>query len=65
MPKPSPRQTEILQGLADGLARPDIARNLKIGEETLKTHVSRACLALHAKTSGHAIAIALRRGYIN
>lgn len=35
----SPRENDVLRGIRDGLSLPEIARKLKIGWETARTHL--------------------------
>jgi DNA-binding NarL/FixJ family response regulator len=57
------RETEVLRLLAKGLANKEIARDLGIGEKTVKTHVSNilAKLAVQSRTQAalHAVHIGL------
>ena len=43
----SPRENEVLTALARGRSNKEIARELSIGEETVKTHVSNILSKLH------------------
>ena len=60
----SPREQEILDGIARGLPGEEIAARLEISPETVRTHVRNAMEKLEAHTRAHAVAIALRRGEI-
>ena len=60
----SPRESEILELLSHGLTGESIARELVLSAETIKTHIRNAMLKLEASTRVHAIAIAIRSGYI-
>jgi DNA-binding NarL/FixJ family response regulator len=51
------KQVEVLQLLADGLERKQIAERMGIGEETVKTHLAEARRRLGARTSAQAVAI--------
>jgi two-component system NarL family response regulator len=63
-PKPSltPRETQVLAHVADGLSQEEIGRRLSISPETVRTHVRKACERLDARTRTHAVAKALRLG---
>jgi DNA-binding NarL/FixJ family response regulator len=55
----SPKQLTALRLLAQGLERKQIADEMGIGEETVKTHLSEVRRKLGARTSAHAVAIGL------
>jgi DNA-binding NarL/FixJ family response regulator len=61
----TPREREILQLLADGLANTDVADRLFISQETVKSHVRHILTKLEADTRTHAVAIALRQAIID
>jgi DNA-binding NarL/FixJ family response regulator len=54
-----PKQLAALRLLAQGLERKQIAEQMGIGEETVKTHLSEVRRKLGARTSAHAVAIGL------
>ena len=60
----SPRESEILNLLADGLANKEIAWRLKISDHTVKFHVTSIFNKLNASTRAEAVAIGARRGLI-
>jgi DNA-binding NarL/FixJ family response regulator len=55
----SPKQLTALRLLAQGLERKQIADEMGIGEETVKTHLSEVRRKLGARTSAQAVAIGL------
>jgi DNA-binding NarL/FixJ family response regulator len=59
------RQREILQLLANGESTTVAARELDLGEETVKTHTKHALARLGAKNRTHAVAIAIRECLID
>jgi DNA-binding NarL/FixJ family response regulator len=61
-PALTPRETEVLSHVADGLSQEEIGRRLSISPETVRTHVRKACDRLNARTRTHAVATALRLG---
>jgi DNA-binding NarL/FixJ family response regulator len=61
----SNREREILDLLAQGLTGEQVAERLVLSAETVKTHIRNAMSKLEAHTRVHAIAIALREGYIS
>lgn len=61
----SPREREIMDLLAQGLTGEAVAERLVLSSETVKTHIRNAMNKLEATTRVHAIAIALREGYIS
>ena len=65
MPSLSKREREIMDLLAQGLTGEQVADKLFLSSETVKTHIRNAMSKLEAPTRVHAIAIALREGYIS
>jgi DNA-binding NarL/FixJ family response regulator len=63
-PTLSPRETEVLALLADGLAVAQIAKTLYISESTTKTHISKLYDKLGAANRAQALMTAMRRGLI-
>jgi len=61
---PTPRETEVLQLVADGLANREIGERLFLSEETVKSHVRHLLAKLHARSRAHAVAVGFRRGLI-
>jgi DNA-binding NarL/FixJ family response regulator len=64
-PSLSNREREVLDLLARGLTGEQVAEHLVLSSETVKTHIRNAMNKLEANTRVHAIAIALREGYIS
>jgi DNA-binding CsgD family transcriptional regulator len=58
------REHEVLMLLAQGLRLDEIAKNLGIGTETVRTHVRHASTRLGAANRTHAVAIAIRQKLI-
>jgi DNA-binding NarL/FixJ family response regulator len=65
LPALSNREREVLDLLAQGLTGEGVAEQLVLSAETIKTHIRNAMGKLEASTRVHAIAIALREGYIS
>jgi DNA-binding NarL/FixJ family response regulator len=61
-PTLTPRESEVLAHVADGLSHEEIGRRLSISPETVRTHVRKACERLNARTRTHAVATAIRLG---
>jgi DNA-binding NarL/FixJ family response regulator len=61
----SKREREIMDLLAQGLTGEQVAERLFLSPETIKTHIRNAMSKLEANTRVHAIAIALREGFIS
>jgi DNA-binding NarL/FixJ family response regulator len=61
----SKREREIIELLAQGMTGEQVADHLVLSSETVKTHIRNAMGKLEASTRVHAIAIALREGYIS
>ncbi len=64
-PKLSPRESEILALLADGLGVGPIARRLFISESTAKTHIARIYEKLGAANRAQAIMRAVQSGLLS
>ncbi|MFN3612975.1 MAG: response regulator [Rubrimonas sp.] len=58
----SPRETQVLKGLCDGLSNKEIARRLALQEPTIKLHVKTLCRKLGARNRTHAAMLARERG---
>jgi DNA-binding CsgD family transcriptional regulator len=56
----TPRELEVLALVAEGYSTREIARELWITEETVRTHVRRLLERLGARTRAHAVSIAYR-----
>lgn len=56
----SPREREALRLYSCGLARKRIALEMRISEHTVKDHLTAARRKLFARSTAHAVAIALR-----
>ena len=61
----SKREREIMELLSQGLTGEQVAERLFLSPETIKTHIRNAMAKLEANTRVHAIAIALREGFIS
>jgi len=59
------RETEILTYIAEGNSNKEIAHILEISEQTIKNHVSAILRKLNANDRAHAVALALRSGWIS
>jgi DNA-binding NarL/FixJ family response regulator len=64
LPQLSPREREIMHLMAEGYTAQDIATQLGVSVETVRTHVRNVIRKLQARNRVHAIAIALQRGDI-
>jgi NarL family two-component system response regulator YdfI len=60
----TPRETEVLRMLAEGLVNKDIASRLRISEHTVKFHISSILEKLGASTRTEAVTLGIRRGLI-
>ena len=58
------RETQIVGYIAEGNSNKQIARRLEISEQTIKNHVSSILRKLNANDRAHAVALALRNGWI-
>ena len=59
------RHREVLQQFADGADGKEAAVELGITEQTVRTHLKGARARLGARNTAHAIAMAIRRGWID
>jgi len=59
------RETQILTYIAEGNSNKEVARILSISEQTIKNHVSAILRKLNVNDRAHAVALALRSGWIS
>jgi DNA-binding NarL/FixJ family response regulator len=58
------REIDVLRLIASGNSNKQIADRLKIGEATVKSHVTNVLSKLGANDRAHAVTIGLKRGII-
>jgi two-component system, NarL family, response regulator LiaR len=61
-PALTPRETDILRLIAQGLSNQEIAERLNLAEQTVRVHVSHLLAALHLSNRTQAALYALRQG---
>jgi DNA-binding NarL/FixJ family response regulator len=58
----TPRERELAAWVATGMSNEEIAKELVISPETVRTHVSRAMVKLHARDRAQLVVFAMRAG---
>ncbi|GAA3475334.1 response regulator [Nonomuraea roseola] len=60
----TPRERELVAWVATGRSNEEIAKELVISRDTVRTHVSRAMVKLHARDRAQLVVFAMRAGLV-
>ena len=64
VPQLTERQREVMRLVAAGHVRKEVARELHISQDTVKSHMRCIYAKLGARTSSHAVHLAHQAGYL-
>jgi two-component system, NarL family, nitrate/nitrite response regulator NarL len=64
-PRLTPRESEVLRMVAEGLTTPEIARQLVLGTATVKSHLQTLYDKLGVSDRASAVAVAMRQGILD
>ena len=60
----TPRELEVLEGIAEGKTNKDIAQEMYVTTETVKSHVKHLLNKMSARNRAHAVALAYHNGWL-
>jgi DNA-binding NarL/FixJ family response regulator len=61
----SNRELEVLTLVAEGYTSKEVAKQLFLAEETVKSHITNILTRLEARNRAHAVALGIRRGLLD